>query len=32
MKIVKLALVVAAVVSLSACGLDLGSSCQIICF
>jgi hypothetical protein len=32
MKIIKLALVAVAVVSLSACGFDLSSGCQIICF
>ncbi len=32
MKIIKLALVAVAAVSLSACGFDLSSGCQIICF
>lgn len=32
MKFVKLFVVAAAVVGLSACGLDLSSGCQMICF
>lgn len=32
MKIVKLVLVAAAVVGLSACGFDLSADCQLICF
>lgn len=32
MKVIKLVLVAAAVVGLSACGFDLSSGCQIICF
>lgn len=32
MKVLKLAIVAAAVVSLTACGFDLSSGCQLICF
>lgn len=32
MKVIKLVLVAAAVVGLSACGFDFSSECQLICF
>ncbi len=32
MKLLKIAFVITAAVSLSACGLDLSNNCQLICF